>query len=85
MSDMPNVDGWFYIAGNTISGTWSVTWNELGWHGNSLLQFQPLNPGAYMVWVPRSNSMNPDGTYTFRSQLSNVGKSTYFKLQVSSS
>jgi hypothetical protein len=82
MSHIPNGGSEIFIAGNT-SGNWWYRQTG-GWPGDTQVQAQPLNTGAALVSVPGSVNLNPDGTYTFWTKISNTStNSTYFNLQVS--
>jgi hypothetical protein len=73
-----------YIAAHT-SQYWTITWNNGGWQGNTLVEPQPLNTGASLAYTAGSVHLNSNGTYSFGVNITNNGpNSTYFNVQVSS-
>lgn len=85
MSFIPSGGSNVFI-GNGVTQPWIITWNSSGWQGNSMIQPQPLNTGASMIYSDPSVSLNSNGTYAFSFTFTNNGpNSTQYNFQVSSS
>lgn len=84
MSSIPNGGGnQFVSAGGTYHAT--VTWNNGGWQGNTLVEAQPLNTGAGLTVVQGNIGLNSNGHYGFAYSVKDNGQNyTYFNVQVSS-
>ncbi len=84
MSSIPNGGGNLYIAAGATA-YYTVTWNNGGWQGNTLIETQPLNTGASLDCVQGNVHLNSNGTYGFAYSVRDNGpNSTYFNVQVSS-
>lgn len=84
MSSIPNGGAnQFVSSGATYHAT--VTWNNSGWQGNTMIEAQPLNTGANLTVVPGNITVNASGKYGFSYAVKNNGaNSTFFNVQVSS-
>jgi hypothetical protein len=83
MSHVPSGFSDLYIGPKPSSGNWWYNYDN-GWPGCTVIQPQPWNTGALLVYVPGQILVNSNGSYTFWTNVSNQGgNSTYFNLQVS--
>jgi hypothetical protein len=75
--------GNIFIANGQSQG-WITTWNNSGWQGDTIIQPQPLNTGASMVYEgTESISLNSNGQYSFTYTVKNNGpNSTFYNLQI---
>jgi hypothetical protein len=74
-----------FIGPNTTQ-SWTFTFGDSGWQGNTINQPQPLNTDASMTYTNPIVSLNSDGTYSFQEFITNDGpNSTNFNLQTSAS
>jgi hypothetical protein len=62
---------------------WVLTWTSPGWHGDTIVQPQPLDMDALMSYTDPAVSLNRDGTYSFAFSVTNKGPNpTYYNLQL---
>jgi hypothetical protein len=52
---------------------WALTWISTGWHGDTIVQPQPLDIEAPMSYTDPIVSLNRDGTYSFAFSVTNKG------------
>jgi len=84
MSQIAGGAGNVFIASGQTQN-WTVTWNNSGWQGNTVIEAQPLNTGASLAYSEGSVSLNSNGTYSFSASIRDNGpNNTFFNLQVSS-
>jgi hypothetical protein len=65
------------------SHSWTATWDDSGWQGNTTIQPEPFNTGSSMTVSGQSVSLNGSGQYAFGFTITNNGpNSTNFNLQI---
>jgi hypothetical protein len=70
------------IASGQTQG-WVLTWITPGWHGDTIVQPQPLDFEAQMSYTDPVVSLNPNGTYSCAFSVTNKGPDpTFYNLQL---